>query len=528
MSATDPSTAQRTPEKRGFSRSASPWLWAVVTTTLAVHGACYALSKTWLVDSTFEHELLHTAAEVAGGLIALWVAYILFSLERRAAGTTYNVWIGGALIAMGILDILHAIVHDRQQFVWLHTAATFAGGLLFMAVILPKEWQRLVRPVWPWAVILGITTVGLLSILNPAFTPKMLAGAEFTWWAINLHLLGGLFFFAAATRLITTYWETKNVDDLLFGLHCAFFGGAAVLFESSEMWDLTWWEWHLLRLMAYAVALWFVMRTEADLQRSLDAMTKYLEDVTHGLRSRVEEMTQELRSKNADLERSNRDLQQFAYVASHDLQEPLRAVAGYCQLLDQELAETLEGDKRQYLRHAVEGAKRMQTLVDSLLEYSRVESRGRPMQPCKMQDAVEHAERMLQVAIQETDAVIEIGELPTVLADEEQIVRLFLNLLSNAIKFRGESQPSIQIRAKEENDEWLFSVTDRGVGFDPEHESRIFVIFQRLHTRQRYPGTGLGLALCKRIVERHGGTIWARSEPGSGSAFYFTLPKPPS
>jgi light-regulated signal transduction histidine kinase (bacteriophytochrome) len=226
----------------------------------------------------------------------------------------------------------------------------------------------------------------------------------------------------------------------------------------------------------------------------------------------------------SDLHRSNQDLEQFAYVASHDLQEPLRMVASYTQLLAQKYGGQLDDKAQSYINYAVDGATRMQGLINDLLTYSRVNTRGQALEPTDLHAVLGEALRNLTAAIEENQAIITNDDLPTVRADATQLQQVFQNLISNAIKFRGEASPHIHVSAREEGGEWLFSVKDNGIGIDAKHAERLFVIFQRLHTRQEYPGTGIGLAVCKRIVERHGGRIWFESEPGKGSTFFFTLP----
>jgi signal transduction histidine kinase len=225
-----------------------------------------------------------------------------------------------------------------------------------------------------------------------------------------------------------------------------------------------------------------------------------------------------------ELERSNRDLEQFAYVSSHDLQEPLRAVSGYCQLLQRRYAAALEPKAAEYIGEAVQGARRMQALIEGLLAYSRVGRHGHPIAPTSAQAAFNQALVNLHEAIAECSAEITHGPLPVVPADPLQLMQLFQNLIGNSLKYRGERRPQIHVAAELGCREWVFSVRDNGIGIDPRFRERIFVIFQRLHTRSEYPGTGIGLALCKRIVERHGGRIWVESEPGAGSTFFFSLP----
>jgi light-regulated signal transduction histidine kinase (bacteriophytochrome) len=246
-------------------------------------------------------------------------------------------------------------------------------------------------------------------------------------------------------------------------------------------------------------------------------------DITE--RKRAEEV---LRTTLTELERSNRDLEQFAYVASHDLQEPLRTVTSYVQLLERRYKGKLDPDADEFIGFAVEGANRMQRRIQDLLSYSRLSTRGKSFQPTNMEKMLEAAIANLSAAIATNHAVIEHEPLPTIIADESQLSQVLQNLIDNGMKFhRKDVSPQIHISAKREKDEWEFSVRDNGIGIDPSHFKKMFIIFQRLHGPQEYPGTGIGLAICKKIVERHGGRIWVESEPGKGSTFRFTIPLTP-
>ncbi len=234
----------------------------------------------------------------------------------------------------------------------------------------------------------------------------------------------------------------------------------------------------------------------------------------------------DLKKAQKELMESNEELQRFAYVASHDLQEPLRMVGSYLQLLERRYGDRLDGDAREFMDYAIDGAERMKVLINDLLDYSRVESRGKPFELTDMNGILRRILRNLNPIIEESGAQITIEELPEIKADEEQVVQLFQNLIGNAIKFHKKNEkPVIQISVQKKDAKfWEFSISDDGIGIAPEYFERIFVIFQRLHTKEEYPGTGIGLAICKRIVERHGGKIWLDSKPGEGTTFYFTFP----
>ena len=259
--------------------------------------------------------------------------------------------------------------------------------------------------------------------------------------------------------------------------------------------------------------------------RAVDAAYQQA-DADRALLERSMEFTsQELIQRNEQLVRSNAELEQFASVASHDLQEPLRMVASYTQLLAKRYAGRLDGDADEFIGYAVEGATRMQALINDLLAYSRVETKGKPPAPTDCEALLASTLLNLKVAIEERGAVITHERLPTVMADRVQLGQLFQNLIGNAMKFCKGRAPAIHLRAAPEDGMWRFAVQDNGIGIDPQHRERIFVIFQRLHTHEEYPGTGIGLAICKKIVERHGGRIWVESAVGQGSAFSFTLPR---
>jgi light-regulated signal transduction histidine kinase (bacteriophytochrome) len=253
-----------------------------------------------------------------------------------------------------------------------------------------------------------------------------------------------------------------------------------------------------------------------------------LHDITERreLESALQITNEELEQRVSQLNQANTDLERFAYVASHDLQEPLRMISGFSQMLQEKYQNQLDADADEYIWFLVDAAGRMGDLINGLLAFSRVQTRTASLEMVNCEEVLGWALSNLQASIEEARVVVTHDPLPEVMGDATQLMQVFQNLLGNAIKFRNRyTQPRIHISAQVSDEESIFAVNDNGIGIEPEFYERIFEIFQRLHTRDRYPGTGIGLAICHRIVERHGGRIWVESEPGQGSTFYFTLPQ---
>jgi PAS domain S-box-containing protein len=265
-----------------------------------------------------------------------------------------------------------------------------------------------------------------------------------------------------------------------------------------------------------------------QLEHRVQERTSDLKRINQRLEHEIEERRQaeqELAKRSRELARSNDDLEQLAYVASHDLQEPLRMIASYLQLLDKRYTETLDADGREFIGYAVDGARRMQALIDDLLSYSRIGTKTQAMKATDCGKLIGQVLEGLDLAIRESGARVHCGDMPVVHADPNRLAQLFQNLIANAIKFRTDAPPEVWIRADPTEEGWCFSVQDNGIGIPAEYRERVFAMFQRLHSRREYPGTGIGLAICKRIVERHGGRIWIEDGPGTGTVFRFTLPQ---
>lgn len=241
--------------------------------------------------------------------------------------------------------------------------------------------------------------------------------------------------------------------------------------------------------------------------------------------TKMKEVERKIIDRSEALSRSNADLQQYAYVASHDLQEPLRMVVSYLSLLDRRYKGELDGRAQDYIKFAVEGGERMKVLISDLLEYSRIDTQAKPFEPLDLNEVLAQTLKNLEEPIRESDAQITAERLPTIMADENQMLRLLQNLIGNSIKFRGKERPLIHVGCDEAEKEYICSVADNGIGLNMQYADKIFQMFQRLHGREEYPGTGVGLAVAKKIIERHGGRMWVESEEGNGAKFYFSIPK---
>jgi signal transduction histidine kinase len=348
-----------------------------------------------------------------------------------------------------------------------------------------------------YARVLAERTPAIVRWSDPALSPQ--DRAQLAKWKLSMLVVQPLFVKGEPVGLIELFHATKEpvVGDEELRLWRAVADQAAVAIENARL---------------YAVER---ERTD-ELVHTGEQLQQEL-----AVRKRAEE---QIRRYADELTRSNQELQQFAYIASHDLQEPLRMVTSYLQLLERRYHGQLDADADEFIQFAVDGAQRMHELIRDLLAYSRVGTLGGPFVPVDCERVFGQVLDNLKVAIRESEATVTCDPLPAVMADPIQLGQLFQNLIGNAIKFRGQRSPEIHVSATRHDGDWLISVRDNGIGIEAQYAERIFVIFQRLHTREEYPGTGIGLAVCKRIVERHGGRIWVESQPGQGATFSFTIP----
>src|SRR3989337_1680053 len=341
---------------------------------------------------------------------------------------------------------------------------------------------------------------------------------------ISIALAVGIFLFDRSTPLgiaaavpyaaviLLSLWLPKNLHTIIAGIAVSALTILGIFLSPPGEKMAVFLTNRLLSLIVIWIAVIFVLKYK----QSLEVIREYADALNQA--------NMDLRKHAEELKRSNSELEQFAYVASHDLQEPLRMVASFTQLLSRRYKDILDDNAKEFISFAVDGANRMQRLINDLLSYSRIQTKERAFNETDCEEILGQVRANLHESIEKNGAMITNDPLPAVFVDQTQMLQLFQNLIDNAIKFSGKGPPRVHLSAENKGGEWLFTVRDNGIGIDPQFNKRIFMIFQRLHSREEYPGTGIGLAICKRIVERHGGEIWVESEHEKGSTFYFTIP----
>ncbi len=468
----------------------------------------------FFMNAAWIYPALHAVIEGVGIFTASALVFLILLSNEHRTNPVYGVWSLCAFLGMGVLDLFHVLIGAGNNFVWLHSLAVLAGGLFLSLAWIPSRFvlPSLARGL-PGLTVLIMLGTAFFSFYFPETVPLMAIDGKISVTAGLLRAATGLFFFIGMFRFMALYRSRPDWLELVMTGFCALMG-VSMTFAYSRLWCPAWWWWHGLRLVSYFIITGFIM---LFYQR----MTEELREV----KNRLEESMDTLARQAQELERSNKELDQFAYVASHDLQEPLRMVASYVQLLAKRYKGQLDTDADEFISFAVDGAKRMQDLISDLLAFSRVGTRAKEFALTDCEKVLDRALQNLQTAIVENHAEITRDSLPKVMVDDIQIVSVFQNLIVNAIKFRKKDVvPRVHISCRSEGKVSVFSVMDNGIGIAPEHYEKIFQIFHRLYPRDEYPGSGIGLSVCKKIVERHDGRIWVESRAGEGSTFHFTLP----
>ncbi len=469
--------------------------------------------------SLYSYLLFHSFAEIFSIVVAFGIFIIAWN-SSRFIDNNYLMFIGIAYLFIGGLDTLHTLAYKGMgvfsgyntnlptQF-WIIARYTESLSLLLGPFFLGRKLRmKLVISSYAFVFCLTLAVIFYWGVFPDCF----IEGVGLTWFKKISEYIICLILLASILLLLRKRSEFDPVIlQLLIASIIVTIGSELAFTFYIHAYGFPNLIGHFLKIISFYLIYRALIKT--GLVRPYDLLFRSLKQSEETLAQKAEELA-----------RSNAELQQFAYIASHDLQEPLRMVTSYVHLLARRYRGKLDADADDFIAYVVDSTDRMKKLINDLLDYSSVSTRGKAFEPTDCEAVLESTLTDLQVAIEENSAVITHDPLPMVMADNAQLSQLFLNLIGNAIKFRSEEPPDIHVSAEERGDEWVFSVRDNGIGIDPDNTERIFEIFQRLHSRSKYPGTGIGLAICRRIVERHGGSIWVESRPGEGSIFCFNIP----
>jgi len=520
--------------------------WATVYAVVAVALVAVFLGARRFTGVRLGYFSILTTAASAMAMIAGILTLVRYFSRRN----NYLLFIGAAFVGVSILDGYHALI-TSAYFVELFPSAperlaawSWTTSRLFLSVMLLASWaagqreEKLgpagrieARSILDEVALLAAVSLGFFIVvpLPPAYHPE---------WFVHRPqalLVAAIFLAALLGYLQTGLWRRSPfMKWLVLALVISFMSEALFVPYSAFPNDAMSAAAHVLKIAAYSCVLAGAIESTYRLFRMVEETRIELEDFNQSLALEIERRKEaqadlELAERSVRhyaerLKSSNAELEQFAYAASHDLQEPLRMIAGYTRLLASQYEGQLDAQADLYIGYTVDGVARMQKLIDDLLTYSRIETHGKPFERIASAEAFSWATTNLEAAIQDSGASVTCDPLPEIVAEPTQLGQLFQNLLSNAIKYSGKGIPEIHVSAERDDDCWRFSVEDHGIGIAPDDLDRVFELFRRVDSEDDTGGTGIGLAVCQRIVDRHGGRIWVRSTPGEGSTFFFTLP----
>lgn len=497
------------------------------------------LLKIFLKNHLYVNSLLHSSMETLGAFIALAMSVLLFDRRHeKFGGEFFSIAVG--FLGMGLLTGFHAITWQGNGLILLISISNLFGGFFFSLIYVKSVsiYKDTTFNKWlPLIVALGLVILAGWTLLFRKTLPAMAIEGKFTTTAIAFNSLGGILFILAGGYILYSYHLSRKLGIYFLAAMSFFFGLSGLMFTVSSLWSLTWWFLHIIRLVAYMLVVAFMYHefkiADKELKQYRDNLENLVKQRTVELANSNEQLSAEIqvrkraeakleKQKNV-LKRSNEDLEQFAFIASHDLKSPLQTIAAHSQLLTELYKGRLDADADKYIANIMDGIFRMKEIIDDLLTYSRVKTQFTEFRSFDCNKAFRQSLVNLQTEIEKSGTEINSDSLPNIKGDPTQICELFQNLIGNAIKYSVQ-KPQIQVQAIKKDNEWLFSVSDNGIGIESKFYEQIFIVFKRLHNRKEYSGTGVGLAICKKIVERHGGKIWVESEPGKGSTFYFTIP----
>ncbi|MBI4404499.1 MAG: hypothetical protein HY537_10075 [Deltaproteobacteria bacterium] len=520
-----------------LSKSLSPKSKAIFTLLLAgflpLAGALPLFL--WFGQKQWIDEHIHSGLEGAWVVIAFVLGFFLIRVKPRQP---HYPWIVASFISSGIISGFHSLLPVSPAFFCSQGLSTFIGGSLIALVWLPS-WasESVLKKLVPTLAAIASFSLGLWLYRHPYNLPVFQLPSPPLETAAFLNILGAAAYLTAATYFVHLYRKEARANYLIFASYCLLFGVSGILLGICVFWDAVCWYLHFLRFAACLVVLEVLFsmyqKMHKELLKSHLLLEKRVGERTLALRTAAEQLQKEIEERKQredrlkfmtdELKRSYQEVEQFSYVASHDLKEPLRTIRTYLELLNRYTRNVLDSDSKEALDCALDCSHRMQTLIDSLLQYARVVHHEAPSKEVDLEEVFHITLSNLNAAIHDSKAIIVANDLPKVVGDRMQLIQLFQNLIGNALKFKGKQPPRIEVTCRRAAQLFEFCIKDNGIGFKQEEAVRIFKGFQRLHGRAEYSGSGIGLAICKKIANRHGGTIWAESEPANGAAFYFTL-----
>ena len=447
--------------------------------------------------------------EAVGAAIAIFMTIVLLWGKKEEYGGRFVLMAMGFL-GMGILDGFHAASTAGQGFVLLRSAAGLTGSVWFSLIWLPglasrnADWKGLST----WIVAVGSLLFGLWTMSARWTLPVMVQEGRFTTPAMTINLIAGVLFVVSSVRFIVDFHRSGRHEIFLFAGMALLLSAAQFSFPFSAPWDITWWSWHVLRLSAYVLVLGFAVfeRKEAE--------------------DEIRKLNRDLQRRAAELEASYRDMESFSYSASHDLRSPLIKIHALSRILLKDYADRLDDNGGQLLNRIQDNAKKMEQLISDLLAFSRVSTKEIQKSEINMEELTREVFEELKPSVRNRSVHFMMKGLPSAFGDRSMMRQVFANLLSNAIKFtRPKETAVIEVGGTREGEETVYFVKDNGVGFDMEHADKLFTIFRRLHSQEEFEGTGAGLVIIKRIIEKHGGRVWAEGKPADGAKFCFALPR---
>ncbi len=469
------------------------------------------------LDEKWNQPELHASIEGIGGVMCLILSVFLINKKYFKSNYQTLFLLSIVFFVVGFGNLLHSFQKPNNLFIFYHSFAGFFGGIIGMFIFFPRFFGWIADRKGAYlSIILISSIIYLIFLVFPDLTPSMGNENNFSIYAVCMNMIAGCTFLILTIKLLLiNHYKESTYNYTNFSLIFMIFSVSYLTFYGSALWDLSWWIWHLYSFSLTGMVIYSVMSYQNNLFMRLNDSVISLEESKASL----------LRAKEV-LESKNKELEQFTYITSHDLQEPLNSILSFSSLLRQSHESKLDKIGKQSVSIIEQSAIRMKEFITSLLEYSRI-GREKEKTNVNIPEILNILKTDLFNLIERENASIEyIGQDLTLSAYRTDLIKLFQNLIVNGIKYRKEDEsPFIVINVKELDDKYEFSITDNGIGIEEEYFDQIFEVFRRLHTRDQYEGTGIGLAHCKKIVELHHGKIWLESTPGKGSKFYFSISK---